>query len=220
MPKFSITTEEVWPHKVYYTITAKTLEAAMVRIRAGEAEHYEQRIGEIAGDCVVGVHEIKQNGKPLPVPVHLIGECAVADGKKTSPEFRLAEFWRSKAGLEYSEFDRLLGEESPAHAKKPSTRSTARAEPRDYDMNPDLPERIERGSTAHKAYVARRLYDDIDMTREYVARGLPLSRREYYMALAMGYIMGDRPYEEFFQTRWYETEDVCGFGSYEDNKTQ
>lgn len=215
MPKFNITTEEVWPHKVFYVVTAKTLEAAMERIRKGDVEYHDQRIGDITGDSVVGVYEIKQNGKSLDVPVYLVGECAVT-GEKTTPERRLADFWRSRAGVAFSEFDRLIGDESPVHGRGPTIRAMSRREPIDFDLNSEPPERIERGSTSHKVHAARQLHDDVDSLREYVARGLPLSRREYYMALAMGYLMGDLPYEEFFQTHWFETAQECGLGRYED----
>lgn len=78
MPKFNITTEEVWPHKVFYVVTAKTLEVAMERIRNGDVEYYDQRIGDVTGDVVVGVYAITQNGKPMEVPEHLAGVCDVS----------------------------------------------------------------------------------------------------------------------------------------------
>jgi hypothetical protein len=215
MPKFNITTEEVWPHKVFYVVTAKTLEAAMERIRKGDVEYHDQRIGDITGDSVVGVYEIKQNGKSLDVPVYLVGECAVT-GEKTTPERRLADFWRSRAGIPYSEFDRLIGSESPAHEAKPVIRAMSRREPIDFNLNPDVTTKGYRNTRDMRDGVQKQLYDDVDSLREYVARGLPLSRREYYMALAMGYLMGDLPYEEFFQTHWFETAQECGLGRYED----
>lgn len=83
MPKFTITTEEVWPHKVFYVVTAKTLEAAMSRIRNGDVAYYDQRTGDVTGDVVVGVYAITQNGKPVEVPADLVGVCnfSVQDDK-------------------------------------------------------------------------------------------------------------------------------------------
>jgi hypothetical protein len=221
MPKFSITTSELWPHKVYYTVTAKTLEAAMAKIEAGEVAHHDSRIEDICGDCVEGVYEIKKGGESLPVPHYLLGVCDVGKSETFPPERRLADFWRSRAGIEYSEFDRLIGEASPVHDKKKSVRILARQEPIDYDLNPDLPGfDVRRDPEKYRAAVGTRLYDQCDATREYVARGLPLARREYYMALALGYIMGDLPYEEFYRTRWFETAKECGFGNYDEKKDQ
>lgn len=45
-----------------------------------------------------------------------------------------------------------------------------------------------------------------------IAEGLPLTRAEYYFALACGFLMGDRPYEEFFRERWHETSTHRGYG--------
>lgn len=48
---------------------------------------------------------------------------------------------------------------------------------------------------------------------EKVVEGNPLARDEYYIALACGFLMGDRPYMEFFKTRWHETDTHKGYCS-------
>lgn len=211
MPKFSITTEEVWPHKVFYTITAKTLEAAMAKIQAGEATHYDQRIGEVAGDCVIGVYEVKQNGKPMEVPVHLAGGCDTqpTDKRVVTPDVRLARFWRSRAGIEYSDFDAIAGNESEVNDKKPAPSRISRGEAIDFRMRSEALDKLR--ATERETAQAKYMLEKVKTVADYIAMGLPLSREEYYMALAMGYIMGDRPYEEFYQTRWHETKEGRGY---------
>lgn len=50
---------------------------------------------------------------------------------------------------------------------------------------------------------------------KYVMAGLPLNRLEYHLAIDAGYLMGERPYEEFFKNHWHETSTHRGYGGME-----
>src|SRR5690606_11971619 len=120
-----------------------------------------------------------------------------------------ARFWRSRMGLEYSDFDAIAGDESEVNDKRPPPSRIARQPATDFRMRQEELDKLRPNE--REATMAKHMYNKIKTVADYIATGLPLSREEYYMALAMGYIVGDRPYEEFFQTRWHETKDGRGY---------
>jgi hypothetical protein len=48
--------------------------------------------------------------------------------------------------------------------------------------------------------------------QERITNGLPLSFTEYHLAIALGYLITELPYVEFFTTRWHETRGHRAYG--------
>lgn len=46
-----------------------------------------------------------------------------------------------------------------------------------------------------------------------IARGFPLTRAEYHLALACSYLLGDVDYLTFFKNNWHETDTHQSYGS-------
>lgn len=103
-------------------------------------------------------------------------------------ERRLAEYWRKKAGIAFSDFDLILGAAPPADQQR-SARGPA------LDFN--------------KAEHWARNGDVVDGM---ILRGAPLSRLEFHWAVATRGLLTDLEYEEFFRTKWYETAKRRGYG--------
>jgi len=105
---------------------------------------------------------------------------------KETPEERLARYWRKKSDPDGpSDFDSVLG-----MATNP-TRSAAR-----------------------ECRTMRTIRFDtlLQEVAKYVMAGLPLSKAEYHIALAAGFLMGEKPYEEFFKQNWHETKTHRAYG--------
>jgi hypothetical protein len=110
--------------------------------------------------------------------------------QQKTPEERLADYWRKKANLKFSDFDSIVGKVIPDQR------------------------------TREPAYALRTndkdLASQISAIGQLVVQGYPLSKREYHIAIGMGWIMGETPYEEFYKTHWYETATQRGYGKLED----
>ncbi len=107
--------------------------------------------------------------------------------EEKTPEERLADYWRAKTGLDWSDFDVFSG-------KRPTLGTSCRAPALDFKQ---------RGLTIEVAE---------DAVGWNLLKGYPLSREEYYFALARHLVLSDLPYEQFFQTRWWENADQRGYG--------
>jgi hypothetical protein len=108
--------------------------------------------------------------------------------KKLTAEQRLANYWRKKTGLEWSDFDIF------DQGKKPPKGTGARGQSVLLDKSATWEE----------------------VNREIgwlILRGFPLTYEEYHVATACHYLRGEEPYEVFFKKRWYESESHRGYGS-------
>lgn len=52
-----------------------------------------------------------------------------------------------------------------------------------------------------------------DFIAERIISGLPLAKDDYHHAIAFRLLLTDLPYDDFYKTRWHETEDHLGYGS-------
>ncbi len=111
-----------------------------------------------------------------------------------TPEARLADYWRARTGLAWSDFDVFAGKQCP------------------------------KGTTSRipvaglEVFRTRPFFEFIDMIGDMILRGYPLSREEYHVALAVGYLLGDFPYEEFYREHWHENAARRGYGPADDGK--
>lgn len=106
-------------------------------------------------------------------------------------EAMLAEFWREKSGLAWSDFDAIGG-------KKPPPGIGARGEAVVFSMN---------GKDAETQLAV--ILGRVSML---IFRGFPLSEGEFHLAIAASYLLTDLPYVEFFKTRWWENNVGRGYG--------
>lgn len=116
---------------------------------------------------------------------------------KSTPESRLATFWRRRLKTDWCDFDTL------ADTRQPPPKTLIR--PRALSIKEMDPKPL-----ADIAFIIAKM----------IAYGWPLSREEYYIALALGLLMGDRPYEEFFKQRWFESDEHRGYRNYWEFKRQ
>lgn len=129
-------------------------------------------------------------GREHPTPYCTCKACLDARG----PEERLADHWRHKLKIPYSVWDALLQRPKPE-------------------------------GVACMGWVPLDRYNDentkLDKARETIAvavlRGMPLTRFEYHLAIAYGYLCprDEVPYEEFYKKYWWETKDRFGYGTSE-----
>jgi hypothetical protein len=112
-------------------------------------------------------------------------------------EEKLAAYWREKAGLAFSDFDALLGRESP---DKISRREPA------YDV-------LQPGVYKKASADEHTIKDLRHVIAHLIAAGFPLSFGEYHLAISFGFLLADGvPYEEFFKTRWHESGEHRAYG--------
>lgn len=129
---------------------------------------------------------------------------------KPTVEERLAAYWRKKSKLQFSDFDWILGPESPAWDKKPRPTRVMRGEEIDFRLRNEQLDGL-RGDARDQA-MTKHLYDSVNKVADYIAMGLPLSWREFHIAIGLGYLITELPYEEFYKTRWAEDADGRGYG--------
>lgn len=109
---------------------------------------------------------------------------------KRPHEAELANYWREKTGLEWS----------------------------DFDVFNDDPKRVAPRYCRGQAMVMREMEKrPLNETTSVIAgliwNGWPLSREEYYVALAVGLIVGDVSYTDFFKYHWFENKEKRGYSS-------
>jgi len=110
-------------------------------------------------------------------------------------ERKLAEYWKAKTGLTFSDFEMILGEEAPEEFGL-STRERA------LELDPG---RDRYTVSELKAWLAG-----------IILQGFPLSRMEYYLACAFGQLSGEGiTHDEFYKTQWHETPTHRAYGSSE-----
>lgn len=115
--------------------------------------------------------------------------AATVEEDEFAAEKRLAEYWRKKTGLPFSDFDLFAGIDPPA-----GTNRIRQAAIQDL-AEPD------------------RLVENWHKISNFLLRGAPLTRREYAFAIATDLIVGPHlEYEEFFRTRWYENAERRSYG--------
>lgn len=137
---------------------------------------------------------------PLYVPSHRPEGFDVAAGppppppvaEESTPEARLADYWRARSKLPWSDFDVFTERKAPEGV---SVRGRA---------------------VVLKEYMPRPLAELGELIAGLVWNGWPLSREEYYIAVALGFLLVDRPYEEFYKERWHETAKQRGYGPLEE----
>ena len=95
-----------------------------------------------------------------------------------TPEERLARYWRRRSKLDRSDFASLVDVQA----------TDVRGAP--IDLYRD-----------HKCTFA----DVRVCIGEAIFRGAPLTFQEFYIAVAMGFLITELPYEKFYRTRWHET---------------
>lgn len=108
------------------------------------------------------------------------------------PEKRLAEYWREKTGLGWSDFDIFQGKECPkgTNCRNPYWITTA-----------------ENLKTGNIALIIREI-------ALIIANGFPLSFVEYHIAIAERMLLGDGiSYEDFYKNHWFENEKRRGYSS-------
>jgi hypothetical protein len=113
----------------------------------------------------------------------------VSDRTYLDAEKRLADYWRARTGLEWSDFD--IFDPTKTRPKGVSVRYPY--EEIDLDAKGNLSK-------------TRGLIGDV------VASGFPLSRREFYMAVGFAFLLTDLPYEMFYKVGWYENAQERGYG--------
>jgi hypothetical protein len=107
--------------------------------------------------------------------------------KKLEPEERLANYWRRKTGLQWSDFDIFAG-------KQPTDRTDFRRPRIDFEKETDW----------------RHIKHEIGWIIMY---GYPLTYEEYHVAQGIYYIIGEVPYMDFFKHHWYESAYKRGYHS-------
>lgn len=114
-------------------------------------------------------------------------------------EQQLADFWRGRSGLKYSDFDAVCGVPPPAgltvNSREPA-----------YD--------VQQPNVYKKANADDRVVKDIRHSIAHlIAGGYPLSFGEYHLAIAFGFLLADGIlYDVFFTQRWHETEHHRSYG--------
>lgn len=106
-----------------------------------------------------------------------------------TPEQRLAEYWRKKTGLDWSDFDAM---DPVKRLKNPIWQRDPPLEAKKVD---------EMTWDQITSYVAMQ-----------IMRGFPLTFEEYHIAIANRLLLTELPYEKFYKTRWYENKDKRGYG--------
>ncbi len=107
-------------------------------------------------------------------------------------EKELAKFWGHKSGLDYTDFDAILGRPKP---KGRESAVSLRPPARDFNNY------SEATFKSQVAYVAGWIFD-----------GYALSRAEFHLAVAVGLLLTDLPYVRFYKTRWFEDKHHRGYG--------
>lgn len=115
--------------------------------------------------------------------------CKRTTTKKQSPEKRLSNYWKEKNGLEYSDFDGIIG-----NAPRGLTRGTG--------LNINI--MGEPNSPIRFAEITGEISN-------FIWKGFPLSFQEYHIAIALGLLLTELPYEEFYTTCWFENEIEHGY---------
>lgn len=103
-------------------------------------------------------------------------------------EKRLANYWRDKTGLEWSDFD-------------------------GFDESKKTPPNIRRRRSVMNMSTRDVRWKDVyDRIAEILCEGFPLSREEYHFALTTKLILSDLPYEIFYKVAWHEDKDYRWYG--------
>lgn len=117
---------------------------------------------------------------------------AKAKPKISTPEEKLANHWRQRANLKWSDFDAFTG-------RKP---------PRDADVGPArmvTEVNLKNGVVTFEAAMRELCL--------LIWNGFPLSFFEYHLAVALHLLLADGiPYEDFYVHRWHETAASRGYG--------
>jgi hypothetical protein len=112
--------------------------------------------------------------------------------QRLTPEAKLANYWRKRTGLSWSDFDVFQGKTPPA------------------------------GTSCRSPYwvldaVANLTKPVNELIREIaflIVDGYPLNFEEYHLAVASHYLLADGiAYEEFYRKHWYEDKEKRGYGT-------
>ncbi len=124
-------------------------------------------------------------GKSPPLSkMQVVGTVDLESRPYVGAEARLADYWRARTGLDWSDFD--IFDKSK--------------------QRPTFPLRVRH------AEIDLNLSDARGRVGDLITLGFPLSRLEYYFAIAHSFLLTEMPYEVFYKAAWYENEEERGYG--------